>query len=270
MIAAMAQWEREEIADRVVASIPIRAELGKSLGGPPPFGYQWKDGKLIPNPDEAPIRRLVHELFVECERKKTVARRLNEMGHRVRGGKPFSAATIRVLLDDPTPKGLRRANYTKREGGSRWVRKPESEWIYTRVEPILPAELWDRCQAILASQREKRKPQAKRAVQLFGGLTWCECGQKMYVVSNSPKYVCQKCRNKISIEDLEAIFLAQLKGFLLSPEEIRHHLEKADETISSLRDQTAALETERAKVAREMDAVYRLYLDGAVTSQGFA
>ena len=57
IIAAMAQWEREEIGARVRSSIGIRAKLGKPISGACPYGYQWKDRKLVQHPAEAQIGR---------------------------------------------------------------------------------------------------------------------------------------------------------------------------------------------------------------------
>jgi site-specific DNA recombinase len=273
MIAAMAQWEREEIAERVAASVPIRAKLGKPTGGAAPFGYEWKDKKLILNQSEAPIRKLIFELFLQHRRKKTVARLLNESGYRTRNGGSFSDTTLDRLLRDPLAKGVRRANYTKSLGqDKKWVLKPESEWVLTEVEPIVSEELWTQCNAILDAHRNNRKP-SKKTTHLFGGYVWCECGGRMYVPAmpsnRTPKYICRKCRNKIVEKDLEEIFQDELKRFFFSPQDIQTSIEAADRTLKEKQDLLATQQDEIERIKAEMNRLIRLHGKGEIPDKGF-
>lgn len=268
MIAAMAQWEREEIADRVKASIKIRAKLGKNLGGAAPFGYMWKDNKLVVNPTEAPVRKLMYELFLEHKRKKGVARLLNEAGYRTRKGAKFTDTTVVRLIQDTTAKGLYRANYTYRDGKGKLHTKPESEWIHTPVDPIVSKELWSQCNALL-EQRKGTRPLGPKSVQLFAGLLHCGCGQKMYVFARSPKYVCPKCRNKIPIEDIEAIYQEELKKFFVSKEKIAQHLASANGNLEDKRRRLEAHNRQIEKVRAEMRKTYHLYQTDRISPEGF-
>ena len=268
MIAAMAQWEREEIADRVRASIKIRAKLGKSLGGAAHFGYQWKDNKLIVHPVEAPVRRLMYELFVKNKRMKGVARQLNDAGYRTRNGSKFSDTTVSRLIQDTTAKGLYRSNHTYRDGKGKLIPKLEAEWVFSPVEPIVSEALWKECNDAMDARKAQR-PLGPKPVHLFAGLLFCGCGQKMYVFSGSPKYVCPKCRNKIPIEDIGGIFHDELHDFFVSQEKMKAHLASANQNLADKKNRLESHNRQIEKVRAEMRKTYQLYQEDQITPEGF-
>lgn len=268
MIAALSQWEREEIADRVKASINIRAKLGKRLGGAAPFGHMWKDNKLVVNPTEAPVRKLMYELFAEQKRMKGVARMLNTAGYRTRKGARFTDTTVERLIRDTTAKGLYRANHTYRDPKGKLHVKPQSEWVLTPVEAIVSEELWDQCNSLL-NERQRRKPLGPKPVHLFAGLLHCGCGQKMYVFSRSPKYVCPKCRNKIPMEDIEGIFRDELEDFFVSKEKVKAHLASANTHLADKKARLTSHTHQTEKVRAEMRKVYQLYQTDQISPEGF-
>jgi site-specific DNA recombinase len=166
---------------------------------------------------------------------------------------------------------MHRANYTKRNSdtGQQRMLKPEKDWVWTKVEPIVSEELWDQCNRLLGERRAKWKRTGKLPKSIFGGVTYCTCGKRMYVRSNTPKYYCTTCWNKIAMVDLEAIYYEQLKGFFLSPTELAEHLAKTDESLIEKQKLLRALEGEQAKLQGEVSRVYQLYVDQQLTSQTF-
>ncbi len=269
LLGVFAQWEREEITERVNASVLTRAKLGKSINGSSPYGYRWQDRKLVLQPEEAAIRRKAYELFLQCRRKGQVAQQLNVAGYRTRGGSIWHDTSILRLLDESSAKGVYLFNTQRQTGNWRTEPKPESEWGKVECEPIVSEALWNQVNQIIEEQLKSWKKPGKPTVHLFSGLAHCSCGNKMYVAANNPKYFCRKCCNKIPIVDLEGIVRDELKGFFGQPERIATHLKAANENLA---DKTALLEAhqrELQKVREEMKQTHRLFVEGHITGQGF-
>jgi len=269
LLGVFAQWEREEITERVNASVLTRAKLGKSINGSAPYGYEWKDRKLIVQPEEAAIRRKAYELFVQCRRKGHVAQHLNAAGYRTRQGNVWRDTSIVRILEESSAKGVYVFNRMKKIGTWQVEAKPESEWGKAECEPIISEELWNQANQIIEEQLKSWKKPGKSPTHLFSGLAFCSCGNKMYVSANTPKYFCRKCCNKIPIADLEDIVRQELKMFFGQPKRIAEHLNNA---VKNLTEKSALLETheqEIKKVRDEMARTHRLYIEEQITAQGF-
>ena len=267
--AAQAQWEREEIADRQKASILVRAKLGKTINGMSPYGFQWKDRKLVIEPDEAPVVRKAYDLFMQYRRKGTVAKLLNAAGHRARKGALWSDTQVRRVLAESAIKGIYYFNRIRKNGPWKGIEKPEEEWGRVECEPIISPTVWDQVNLITEEQLKLWKKPGKVPLHIFGNLTWCLCGGKMYARSDSPKYHCRKCNRKIPTADLEAIFREELHAFFGSREKIAAHMSEAKRNIAEKEQVLAALQRQAVKVREEMKQTHQLYLDGQITPQGF-
>ena len=160
-----------------------------SKSGPTSFGYRRENGRLVLDPNEAPILKRMFELFFEHRRKKTVALELTVEKAKTRSGSNFTGQTVGRLLTNDLVLG-----------------------IPGELEPLIPKELFDNVQNILTMQKGKAK---RTPAHLFAGLTYCglnDCGGKMYVPSGSHKYVCRNCKAKIEKHDLEAVFVDKVKA----------------------------------------------------------
>jgi site-specific DNA recombinase len=123
------------------------------------------------------------DIFTVSKRFKTVAEHLNAEGHRTENGAMYTGQSVARILRD----------------------------VSHLQNGTIPQELWDKVQVILGA-KERDGDAKRRVAHLCSGLLRCGCGQAMYVPTNSKKYTCQKCRNKIAKDDLEVIVLENLKS----------------------------------------------------------
>lgn len=98
ILCAMAQWEGEQIGERVKAVWTKKKAEGKKCGGLVPYGFTNVKGRLIPDAKDQEMLRAVTEMRKEGSRLQDIADDLNRRDIRTKTGKTWNPALVHHVL----------------------------------------------------------------------------------------------------------------------------------------------------------------------------
>lgn len=151
VLLSFTQFEREVGAERIRDKVAASRQKGMWMGGTVPIGYDVQNKKLVINPKEADMVRLIFDKYCQCKSEREVCQFINKAGYRAKERKCrnsdevksrlFTHAKISYLLRNPIYKG-------------KVVHKGK---IYDgQHEAIISEDIWDKVQAIIRNPYGKR------------------------------------------------------------------------------------------------------------------
>jgi site-specific DNA recombinase len=246
IFASLAQFEREQLAERVYMGMTKKAELGERNGGKAPFGYRLENGKLKIHDKEAQLIKEMFRMYINGHGIRSVTLYLNQFG--VNKG----IRTIGRMLENPVYCGK-----------LRWANNSKMESIISDVaihDAIVDEETFNKAQQI----RGKRATEGKKATSPFhfsGVLRCARCDgplsgyfkkerqSKHYVCINkknkgtcdlpmfTEKALTQTFLNELSADDPERFF-SLAHGFSVAEKEHADHtqlIKEIEQELSSIK-----------------------------------
>lgn len=102
LLAVLAEFERERIAERTQDGRRAKAARSGHLGGPPPFGFevvgQGREAKMQPSEIEQPVVATIKKLWHEHTPASAV-REAERLGLRCRAGTPFQFSQLKRIAE---------------------------------------------------------------------------------------------------------------------------------------------------------------------------
>lgn len=237
--SVFAQLERETIAERVRDNMMQLAKTGRWLGGKPPYGFNieqviYKDAdmkdkkmyKLVPNPEESKIVKLIYDKYIEFNSIFKVSKYLELQNIKMKNYKKVNPAYIGDILRNPVyavacddtvkyfsnlglsiegnidgKHGLIAYNRTDGKKNKRDI----SEWIIAvgKHEGLIPGKQWVEAQNIKEKNRQTPPNLGKSNIVSLTGLLRCaRCGSPMNVIygkkrKDGSRNFYYKCSSKI-------------------------------------------------------------------------
>ncbi|MGN6543653.1 MAG: recombinase family protein [Aureliella sp.] len=179
VLLSFAQFEREVTAERIRDKTAASKKKGMWMGGVVPLGYKVENRKLVIEPIEAAtVRHLFHRYLelqsVRALSEEALASGLTEkVGQQKRRGKPFGRGNLYHLLANPIYIGKIKHRDCVYDG---------------EHNPLLERDIFDRAQALLASQAPRRESRTNAAGRhLLTGLVFDEAGDRLRPVHANKK-----------------------------------------------------------------------------------
>ena len=272
IMSSISQEEARSISENVTWGHRKRFADGKvSVAYSRFLGYdKGPDGKMVVNPEQAEIVKLIYSLFLEGMTPHTIAIHLTEKGIKTPGGKDkWNATTIRRILTNEKYKGdaLLQKEFTV-DFLTKKTKKNCGEipmyYIEDDHEAIIDPAVFDMVQ----QEMERRKTGTSRysGVSIFSSKIKCgECGgwygAKVWHSTDQYRKVIYRCNNKyndercttphIMEEEVKAVFLKSLNKLLANRDELIENVKLICDKLTN----TSELEAEKEKYAGEMSLV---------------
>lgn len=186
ILSALAEFEGDNIGDRVRSVNQERVRAGRHNGGPRPYGYLYprnddgnviKDAVIEPVDDEAVVMRRIYEQYVAGTPQLEIARRLSADGIPTAKGGEWHQGTIANYLRNPLYKGYVTLNGEEFPG---------------EHEAIVSAELWEQAKQVREAAAKSRgggRGRCPKGRHLFvrGALKCGSCGESMAPITKPNK-----------------------------------------------------------------------------------
>jgi len=269
IIGIFAEFERENIIERITVGIERKVREGYNIGGQASYGYDRPKNQKVQtiNQQEAAIVREIFDMYVMQGVSITdIARRLNVRKIPTKMDVTWENTNIRRLLSN--------ANYV---GHVRHHLRDEKEYsVEGRHEAIISQELFAAAQKLLSNNKKATPRKNPREDNYFTGFLVCgQCGYRMatHNVYNTLKDGTQSvtgsylCRNKtfrvctacsVSHKKVEKAFKEYIENIGDLEIDIQLEERKKQENLAQIEAYTAKY---RHMEAREHEALTH-YVDG--------
>jgi hypothetical protein len=214
---------------------------------------------LLHDPVLAPIIRRVFEEFAagginqEELRGKAITWGLVGMN-----GKPITKQSFRNMLVNPAYAARIRTKLVKGEQEGNW-------------EPVVPGDVFDTVQGILAGSNQANKKHVKVKPEfVLKGFLFCEkCGRRLCAYKSTgrggkkyPYYGCTECKGQsLPLKEMNAEFEAMLETMRFSEEHFEDMRAMVKEALCEAGKQAAELERARTKARERLEAEKSKLLD---------